>query len=1224
MYNTALSLAQLTANHTAGPDAIPVTGTLPATTAVAITGGATLDINGATQLVGSLAGLGGTSVTLGAGSLSAGSDNSSSTFAGVMSGTGSFTKEGTGSLVLTAANTYTGTTTVNGGALYVNGSATSATTVNANGTLRGTGSITGTLSVNSTGTIWPGIALSGNVTAPNEKLTVTGLVPTGTPKLKITANPTNAQQLVVTGGTPFSLAGSVLSLGINVNNYVNTKYVVLDATAGAANNITAGFGSFTVNGGAQATVTVDYLDAANNANASVAALPGGAANRVRITINGAVTPVTMDALSAKAEGAGSLVEWKLASEYRNIGFNLYRRDASLTQDSAWARVNAELIPGRISDPSAHTYRYYDWAPAGVYEYRLEHVDVGGAGEFYSELTAPIAINGLEPALLSVAGLDTALNGLVTEVSTLKGAALSRKLVEAQSVATVPQKQIVAAEELLAISAGSAAAPLALLNSSGQPANSANVRNIVSSSPRGAYATASRGTTGSALNAPAVLPRSIPRPSSSGSRTAAKAEYVNPGVLLVPRNQLPIGMNASKLSITREGRPVTALALTSAGVLLYGPGYEDQYTNKDAFFLSPTGGATAAGTVLNAQGLFNGANAVRSVTLSSTTEQYHDMYFDWSLRPYDYPPYFSSHYLTQGGTASFALILDHTSGGTASLTVNAWSLTNADGVTPDHALQAFVNGTPVGQATWTGGGRFVELTFDVPAGALTNGNNAIDLVTPALPGVAQQIALVHSITVACTKDLAGPGAVEVNHSGNRNQMYEVSKLPTSTLWVVDARYPDRAALVPYETQAQADGLYSARFTAQPGGTGKYLVVPAGSENLPLSVTKRAIKPLTAGLQYVATGPSQFAGSVESLVMQRSKEGLKGAFVDQEQLFDYYNYGRYGPDGIRNAVRSTRPQYLLLAGRTSSDYHDYSGAGANPLCPTYLVSTTFWSQATSDSMYGDLGRGYPEVKVGRIPANTAGECAVAVRRILSNAGLPPSGYRGHFTADVADQAAGDFAAEAESVIAANPDMPFTRNYLGITYQNADDVTASMAQAANGGADVLFYNGHGSAARLGATVPRILDTDTVQAWQGNVVLIATTCTFNWVAKAESDYRSIPIQAMVQPQGGIAASIGVTTYMNSIPGTEFTKQLVTQVHSLGSGARWGDVLLRSQQWAFSQSGGDQEFGSWYMDLSKTECILGDPAMPVYGKQHGSKPVSGGAPQTGTPPATVSAPGQF
>ena len=31
------------------------------------------------------------------------------------------------------------------------------------------------------------------------------------------------------------------------------------------------------------------------------------------------------------------------------------------------------------------------------------------------------------------------------------------------------------------------------------------------------------------------------------------------------------------------------------------------------------------------------------------------------------------------------------------------------------------------------------------------------------------------------------------------------------------------------------------------------------------------------------------------------------MNQEQLFDYYGYGRYGPSGIRNAVRAARPQY-----------------------------------------------------------------------------------------------------------------------------------------------------------------------------------------------------------------------------------------------------------------------------------------------------------------------------
>ncbi|HLX64869.1 MAG TPA: C25 family cysteine peptidase, partial [Planctomycetota bacterium] len=194
------------------------------------------------------------------------------------------------------------------------------------------------------------------------------------------------------------------------------------------------------------------------------------------------------------------------------------------------------------------------------------------------------------------------------------------------------------------------------------------------------------------------------------------------------------------------------------------------------------------------------------------------------------------------------------------------------------------------------------------------------------------------------------------------------------------------------------------------------------------------------------------------------------------------------------------------------------------------------------------------------------------------------------------AGNFPVEADSIIAANPSITWTRNYLGVTSQDAVSVNEAMTQAANGGASVLLYNGHGSAARLGAAAPRILDTDTVQAWNGNVVFIAATCTFNWVAKDENGYHSIPIQAMVQPQGGMAASIATTTYMESAPAVEFTKQLLSQSQSLGAKARWGDVLLRAQQWAYSQSSAPAN-GSWYLDLSKTESILGDPAMPVYSK---------------------------
>jgi fibronectin-binding autotransporter adhesin len=73
---------------------------------------------------------------------------------GVFSGPGALTKIGPGSIALTNASNYTGPTTVNAGALIVNGSITSAVTVNG-GTLGGSGT-TGSITVNSSGVLSPG------------------------------------------------------------------------------------------------------------------------------------------------------------------------------------------------------------------------------------------------------------------------------------------------------------------------------------------------------------------------------------------------------------------------------------------------------------------------------------------------------------------------------------------------------------------------------------------------------------------------------------------------------------------------------------------------------------------------------------------------------------------------------------------------------------------------------------------------------------------------------------------------------------------------------------------------------------------------------------------------------------------------------------------------------------------------------------------------------------
>ena len=112
--------------------------------------GATLNLNGFNNSVGSLAGGGGAggNVTLGAATLATGGDNTSTSYAGIISGSGGLTKNGTGTQTLTGANSYNGATTVAAGTLRVNGStAASPVTANAGSTFGGNGVVGGAVTI---------------------------------------------------------------------------------------------------------------------------------------------------------------------------------------------------------------------------------------------------------------------------------------------------------------------------------------------------------------------------------------------------------------------------------------------------------------------------------------------------------------------------------------------------------------------------------------------------------------------------------------------------------------------------------------------------------------------------------------------------------------------------------------------------------------------------------------------------------------------------------------------------------------------------------------------------------------------------------------------------------------------------------------------------------------------------------------------------------------------
>ncbi len=104
--------------------------------------------------------------------LSVGNNNSSTTYSGILSGTGTLTKLGTGGFTLSGANTYTGATTVSNGTLLVNGSLASGVIVAANGLLGGVGVING--AVTNSGTLTAGNNGIGTLTISNKLILAGG------------------------------------------------------------------------------------------------------------------------------------------------------------------------------------------------------------------------------------------------------------------------------------------------------------------------------------------------------------------------------------------------------------------------------------------------------------------------------------------------------------------------------------------------------------------------------------------------------------------------------------------------------------------------------------------------------------------------------------------------------------------------------------------------------------------------------------------------------------------------------------------------------------------------------------------------------------------------------------------------------------------------------------------------------------------------------------------
>ncbi|WP_137389027.1 autotransporter domain-containing protein [Rhodoligotrophos defluvii] len=146
-----------------------------------------------------------------------------------LTGAGGLNKTDLGTLVLTAANSYTGGTTISGGILSVIGSLGGTVTVNAGGTLSGTGTV-GTTTVEKDATIAPGTAgtsiatlhVSGDITFKDGSIYAVDIDPDG-----------NSDEIQATGIA--AIEGGVVSVSKAPGTYLpGSHYTIVSATGGVA------------------------------------------------------------------------------------------------------------------------------------------------------------------------------------------------------------------------------------------------------------------------------------------------------------------------------------------------------------------------------------------------------------------------------------------------------------------------------------------------------------------------------------------------------------------------------------------------------------------------------------------------------------------------------------------------------------------------------------------------------------------------------------------------------------------------------------------------------------------------------------------------------------------------------------------------------------------------------------------------------------------------------
>jgi hypothetical protein len=536
--------------------------------------------------------------------------------------------------------------------------------------------------------------------------------------------------------------------------------------------------------------------------------------------------------------------------------------------------------------------------------------------------------------------------------------------------------------------------------------------------------------------------------------------------------------------------------------------------------------------------------------------------------------------------SLAVTLSQPTADPARLAIALWSASEA-AVAPDHRLRLALNDRFLAEETWDGRGRR-HFVLPLPAGTLREGSNTLTLTAPGDTGAPAELVYLDRVVITYTRNLvATDDALAFVTTAPVVEIGGFSG-PDIELWEIGADPPRRLTDVLVRREG---GSYRLRFGRTAPTPGRYWAAAAGALLSPRTV--RPVAPLPAvadGADYIAIAHPTLAAAVEPLLHWRQQQGWRTALVTTDQIADAFGAGHLTAAAItaflRRAVATwppPAPRFVLLVGDASYDPYDYLQGPYKNLVPTATVRTQVMGATASDAALADLdGDGWPDLALGRFPAQTPAEVATMVAKTLTyEQALPPGAWRRQvlFVTDNDDPFFRTFNARLL------PLLPEAFRPTMLTIGEDADVRAALLQALNEGRRLVNYMGHG-APDLWAQEGILHTEDVAQLRAGNRLglVLMWACLSGYFIHPQR--QSLGEALVLAPESGVVAALVPTAETYASDQEVLAQALFAHhlFHEPTLGEAWQAALRRLDPGQVGQR-----------DVLLTFALLGDPALRLF-----------------------------